>query len=76
MTLQLNKIVAAYRLATQYPAIMSARIDNCSKDSISIHSVWIQRVLERQTTTRFRQTAFSDFKTYTITSPPTEISNE
>ncbi|XP_003247213.1 acylamino-acid-releasing enzyme isoform X2 [Acyrthosiphon pisum] len=73
---QLDKIVAAYRIATQYPAIISARILDCSKTSVNVHSVWVQRVLERQAKTRFRQTVFSDYKTYTLTSPPTDITNE
>lgn len=69
--------MTAYRQATQYPALISAKILDSSKaSSVSVQSVWSQRVLERQTTTRFRQTAVSDFKTYTITSPPTDITNE
>lgn len=77
ITFKLEKIVAAYRLATQYPSLISARILDCSKSSsVSVQSVWTQRVLERQTTTRFRQTALSDYKTYTVTSPPTDITNE
>jgi len=71
----LDKIVAAYRVATQHPALISARIFNGSK-SVSVHSVWVQRVLERQAKTRFRQTVFSDYKTYSSTSPPTDITNE
>ncbi|CAH1722220.1 unnamed protein product [Aphis gossypii] len=73
---QLDKIVAAYRVATQYPALSSARIFDGSKSSVSVHSVWVQRVLERQAKTRFRQTVFSDYKTYSLTSPPTDITNE
>jgi acylaminoacyl-peptidase len=73
---QLDKIVAAYRIATQYPALISARILDCSKASLNVHSVWVQRVLERQAKTTFRQTVFSDYKTYTLTSPPTDITNE
>ncbi|KAL4112560.1 hypothetical protein QTP88_016318 [Uroleucon formosanum] len=73
---QLDKILAAYRSATQYPALISARILDCSKASVNVHSVWVQRVLERQAKTRFRQTVFSDYKTYTLTSPPTDITNE
>jgi len=76
VTLQLDKIVAAYRVATQYPALISARILDCSKASVNVHSVWVQRVLERQAKTRFRQTVFSDYKTYNLTSPPTDITNE
>lgn len=75
--LKLDKIVGAYRLATQYPALISARILDCTKtSSVSVQSVWTQRVLERQTTTRFRQTVVSDYNTYTVTSPPTDIANE
>ncbi|XP_060833609.1 acylamino-acid-releasing enzyme-like isoform X2 [Rhopalosiphum padi] len=73
---QLDKIVAAYRIATQYPALISARILDCSKTSVNVQSVWIQRVLERQAKTRFRQTVFSNYKTYTSVSPPTDITNE
>eukprot|EP00102_Acyrthosiphon_pisum_P011826 XP_008180714.1 PREDICTED: acylamino-acid-releasing enzyme-like [Acyrthosiphon pisum] len=73
---QLDKIVAAYRIATQYPELISARIHDCSKAHVSVHSVWVQRVLERQAKTRFRQTVFSDYKTYTLTSPPTDITDE
>ncbi|XP_029343702.1 acylamino-acid-releasing enzyme-like isoform X1 [Acyrthosiphon pisum] len=76
ITLQLDKIVAAYRIATQYPELISARIHDCSKAHVSVHSVWVQRVLERQAKTRFRQTVFSDYKTYTLTSPPTDITDE
>jgi len=77
MTLQLDTIVAAYRVTAQYPEIISARIlHNCSKTNVSVHSVWKQKVLERQTVIRFRQTAFSDYKSYTLTSPPTDITNE
>jgi len=73
---QLDKVVAAYRIATQYPSLISATIINCSKASVSVHSIWVQRVLERQAKTRFRQTVFSDYKTYNLTSPPTDITNE
>ncbi|XP_060834032.1 acylamino-acid-releasing enzyme-like isoform X2 [Rhopalosiphum padi] len=73
---QLDKIVAAYCVTAQYPELISARIFDCSKASVSVHSIWVQKVLERQTTTRFRQTVFSDYKTYTLTSPPTDITNE
>jgi len=76
MTFQLDKIVAAYRVTAQYPELISAKILNCSKDSVSVQSVWIQKVLERQAAIRFRQTVFSDYKTYTLTSPPTDITNE
>ncbi|VVC32928.1 Peptidase S9, prolyl oligopeptidase, catalytic domain,Alpha/Beta hydrolase fold [Cinara cedri] len=73
---QLDKLLAAFRVSTQYPALISARILDCSTTSLSVQSVWVQRILERQSTTRYRQTAVSDYKTYTITSPPTDISNE
>ncbi|XP_022176208.1 acylamino-acid-releasing enzyme-like isoform X1 [Myzus persicae] len=73
---QLDTIVAAYRVTAQYPELISARILNCSQASVSVHSVWIQKVLERQAVIRFRQTVFSDYKTYTSTSPPTDITNE
>jgi len=76
MTFQLDKVVAAYRATAQYPEVISAKIINCSKDSVSVHTVWMQKVLERQTVIRFRQTVFSDYKTYTLTSPPTDITNE
>jgi len=76
MTFQLEKVVGAYRVTAQYPEVISAEILNCSKDSVTVHSVWIQKVLERQANTRFRQTVFSDYKTYTLTSPPTDITNE
>jgi len=68
--------VAAYCVTAQYPELISARIFDCSKASVSVHSIWVQKVLERQTTARFRQTVFSDYKTYTLTSPPTDITNE
>ncbi|CAI6373921.1 unnamed protein product [Macrosiphum euphorbiae] len=73
---QLDKVVAAYRVTSQYPVLLSARIINSSKASVSVQSVWIQKVLERQSVIRFRQTVFSDYKTYTLTSPPTDITNE
>jgi len=76
MTLQLDRVVAAYRVTAQYPELISARILNCSKASVNVHSVWIQKVLERQSVTKFRQTVFSDYKSYTLTSPPTDITNE
>jgi len=76
MTFQLDKVVAAYRVTAQYPEVISATIINCSKDSVSVHSVWMQKVLERQAVIKLRQTVFSDYKTYTLTSPPTDIINE
>lgn len=77
LNLQLDNVVAAYRVANQYPTIVSAQIFNCSTaSSVSIQSVWVQQILERQTKTKYRQTAVSDYKTYTTTSPPTDISNE
>lgn len=73
----MDEIVAAYRQATRYPAITSARILDCSKPAfVCVQSVWTQMVLERQKTITFRQTAMSDCKTYTTTSPPTDIKNE
>lgn len=69
--------MTAYRLATQYPALISARIlDSPKTSSVMVQSVWTQRVLERQTTTKYRQTVVSDYTKYTVTSPPTDISNE
>uniref|UniRef100_A0A2S2QBH8 Acylamino-acid-releasing enzyme n=1 Tax=Sipha flava TaxID=143950 RepID=A0A2S2QBH8_9HEMI len=73
---QLDKIVTAFRLTTQFPALISARILSCSSNNISIQSVWSQRVLERLTSTKFRQTTVSDYKTFTIVSPPSDITNE
>lgn len=69
--------MAAYRLTTQYPTLISARIlDRPKVSSVMVQSVWTQRVLERLTTTKFRQTAVSDYQSYTVTSPPTDINNE
>lgn len=76
MHLQLDKVVAAYRLATQFPALISARILSCSNNNVSVQSVWSQKVLERQTITTFRQTTVSDYKTFTMVSPPSDITNE
>ncbi|KAF0707280.1 acylamino-acid-releasing enzyme-like isoform X3, partial [Aphis craccivora] len=73
---QLDKIVAAYRITAQYPELISARIHDCSKAAVSVSSVWTQKVLERQSKIIFRQTVFSDYKTYSLTSPPTDITNE
>jgi len=47
MIFQLDKIVAAYRVTAQYPEIISTKILNSSKDSVSVNCVWIQKVLER-----------------------------
>lgn len=75
--MQLEKIVASYRVATQYPTLQSARILDYPKDSfVSVQSVWVQKNLERQTTIRFRQVVVSDYNTYSVTSPPTDITNE
>jgi len=68
--------VAAYRITAQYPELISARIHDCSKAAVSVSSVWTQKVLERQSKIIFRQTVFSDYKTYSLTSPPTDITNE
>ncbi|XP_025201669.1 acylamino-acid-releasing enzyme-like [Melanaphis sacchari] len=73
---QLDKIVASYCVTAQYPELLSSRILDSSKTSVSVQSVWTQKVLERQAEIRFRQTVFSDYKTYTSTSPPTDITNE
>ncbi|XP_050434308.1 acylamino-acid-releasing enzyme-like isoform X1 [Adelges cooleyi] len=74
---QLEKVVSAYRIATQYPALISARIlDRPTTSSVSVQSVWTQQVLERLTTTKYRQTVISDYKTFTPTSPPSDITNE
>lgn len=68
--------MTAYRITAQYPELISARIHDCSEVAVSVSSVWTQKVLERQSKTIFRQTVFSDYNTYSLTSPPTDITNE
>ncbi|XP_050543366.1 acylamino-acid-releasing enzyme-like isoform X1 [Daktulosphaira vitifoliae] len=72
----IDKVVSAYRLATQYPALFKARILDCSLNSVSVESVWTQRVLERLSATKYRQTVISDYKHFKASSPPSEITNE